>query len=287
MSKKSIPNPHPCCGKVGQIIITMNSWYFNPVMFEIGPFKAHWYGLMYAIAFILGYLYFSYSGPGKKTGLNEKQKDLITLACILGIIIGGRIGYILFYNFGYYLANPLKIFAVWEGGMSFHGGLIGALIGLLLSVKKCRAPFWPVADIITSIAPLGLFFTRIGNFINGELYGRVASSFCLHFPTDPGNCRYPSQLLQSLLEGMVLFIIMQIIIRKTKTPGVPSGLFLILYGIFRTFAEFFREPDPQIGFLPGGITQGQLLSFFMVICGIILLIYLAKTGNGKKHLAKT
>ncbi len=264
----------------------MNNWYFNPVMFEIGPLKAHWYGLMYAIAFILGYLYLSYSAPGKRLKLEEKQKDFIAVSCILGIILGGRIGYIIFYNFAYYLTDPFKMLAVWEGGMSFHGGLIGAAIGLVWSTRKFKIPFLPVADIVTSIAPIGLFFTRIGNFINGELYGRIANSFCLHFPTDPANCRYPSQLLQSLLEGLILFIIMQIIIRKTRSPGLTSGCFLILYGIFRSFAELFREPDPQIGFLPGGITQGQLLSFFMILSGAVLIIYLAKTRSEKKHLAK-
>ena len=191
--------------------------------------------------------------------------------------MGGRIGYIIFYNFAYYLTDPFKMLAVWEGGMSFHGGLIGAAIGLVWSTCKFKIPFLPVADIVTSIAPIGLFFTRIGNFINGELYGRIANSFCLHFPTDPANCRYPSQLLQSLLEGLILFIIMQIIIRKTRSPGLTSGCFLILYGIFRSFAELFREPDPQIGFLPGGITQGQPLSFFAILSGAVLIIYLAKT----------
>ena len=260
----------------------LEPWYFNPVIFEIGPVKAHWYGFMYAIAFILGYIYLQYSKPGKKLNLDEKQKDLIAIAVILGILLGGRFGYILFYNLGFYLQNPLKIFAVWEGGMSFHGGLIGAGIGILYSIRKNKTKFLPVADIVTSIAPLGLFFTRIGNFINGELYGRIANNFCIHFPTDPANCRYPSQLIQSGLEGLTLFIIIQVVIRKTKTPGITSAVFLILYGIFRIIAEFFREPDPQIGFLPGGITEGQLLSTIMVICGIIWCAILLK----KKHHGK-
>ncbi len=257
------------------------SWYFNPIIFEIGPIKAHWYGLMYAIAFLAGYLFFHYSKPGKDLKLDEKEKDRILIAAILGVLIGGRLGYILFYNLAYYFANPLKILAVWEGGMSFHGGLIGVSIGLYIALKKHKANFLKIADLITAIAPLGLFFGRIGNFINGELYGRVAASYCLYFPGDPQNCRYPSQLIQAGLEGLLLFIILQITIRKTSKPGLTTASFLIFYAIFRIIAELFREPDPQIGFLFGGLTEGQLLSGIMFVCGLILLYYLFNK-NGKR-----
>jgi phosphatidylglycerol:prolipoprotein diacylglycerol transferase len=160
--------------------------------------------------------------------------------------------------------------------MSFHGGLLGVLIALLWAAKKFKFKFLAFSDLIVAIAPLGLFFGRIGNFINGELYGRIADSFCLHFPTDPNNCRYPSQLIQAGLEGLLLFIIMQVVLKKSRTTGVPSAVFLVLYGIFRIMAEFFRQPDPQIGFLPGGITEGQLLSIFMIIAGIVLFVILKK-----------
>lgn len=259
------------------------NWYFNPIIFELGPFKAHWYGLMYAIAFICGYLYIHYSKPGKKLNLSAKEKDSLVLTAILGVLLGGRLGYILFYNLPYYLQNPLKMITVWEGGMSFHGGLIGVAIGLFWAMRKKIQNFLPVTDIITSIAPLGLFFGRLGNFINGELYGRIASSFCLYFPGDPLNCRYPSQLIQAGLEGLLLFTILQYVIHKSKKAGTTSGYFLIFYGIFRTIAEFFREPDAQIGFLPGGITEGQLLSSFMVICGILLLVWIYKSGKSKTN----
>ncbi len=256
----------------------MKPFYINPVMLEIGPFKAHWYGLMYAIAFLLGYVYMHHSRLGKRLKLTDEQKDEILLSAILGVLLGGRIGYILFYNLPYYMTEPFKIFAVWEGGMSFHGGLLGVIIALFISIRKHKIHFLQISDIITSIAPLGLFFGRIGNFINAELYGRVTDKFCLYFITDPSNCRYPSQLIQAFLEGFTLFVILMVINKKVKRTGVTTSFFLILYGLFRIIAEFFREPDPQIGFLFGHITEGQLLSFAMIVGGIILL-----TDISKKH----
>ncbi len=264
----------------------MQPWYFNPIMFEIGPVKAHWYGFMYALSFLIGYLYLLYSKKGKL--LQEKLKDSFVIYVILGIVLGGRIGYVLFYNLAYYISNPLKIIAVWEGGMSFHGGLIGAAIALLIFAKKHKVKFFVLGDIVTGIASVGLFFAKIGNFINAELYGRIAQSFCIHFPTDPDNCRYPSQLLEALLEGIVLFLILYFIGRKTEKTGVVSAYFLIFYGIFRIIAEFFRQPDAQIGFFFGFVTEGQLLSSLMLIAGIYLLWHLNKeqkrqhkTAHGK------
>jgi phosphatidylglycerol:prolipoprotein diacylglycerol transferase len=257
----------------------MNQWYFNPIMFQIGPFQAHWYGFMYALSAFFGYIYLKYSVLGKK--ISEKQKDTLLISVVLGIILGGRIGYILFYNLSYYFSHPLKIIAVWEGGMSFHGGLIGAAIALIWFNKINKLNFWELGDIVTGFAPVGLFLAKIGNFINAELYGRIATQYCLYFPTDPGNCRYPSQLLEALLEGIVLFGIVQLARKQNKNPGYISGIFLFFYGVFRIFIEFFREPDPQIGFLFSLITQGQLLSIFMVIAGILLYIH-----ERKKHLAK-
>jgi phosphatidylglycerol:prolipoprotein diacylglycerol transferase len=248
----------------------MQEWFFNPVMFSIGPVKAHWYGFMYAVSFFLGYLWLFYSKRGKQ--LDNRLKDPLILYVILGIVLGGRIGYILFYNLSYFFANPLKIIAVWEGGMSFHGGLLGTAAALALFVKKYKVKFWVLGDIVTSFAPVGLFFAKIGNFINGELYGRIAQNFCLHFPSDPANCRYPSQLLEAFLEGIVLFIILHFISRKTKKTGIISAWFLALYGLFRIIVEFVREPDAHIGFLFGFMTEGQLLSSFMLICGTALLL---------------
>lgn len=256
-------------------------WPFDPVMFEIGPIKAHWYGFMYAVSFIVGYCYLQYSAIGKRFPLTSEQKDLLVMCIIAGVLLGGRLGYIIFYNLHFYLSEPLKIFAVWEGGMSFHGGVIGVLIALILFLRKYKVSFWPIADALASIAPLGVMLVRIGNFINAELYGRVAENFCIYFPTDPQNCRYPSQLLQALLEGLLLLIILQIVIRKTSKPGVVTMLFLLLYGVFRIIAEFFREPDVQIGFLPGGITQGQLLSIVMIIAAGIVWLKQRQTWKSK------
>jgi len=250
----------------------MQDWIFNPIMFQIGPIQAHWYGFMYALSFILGYLYLSYSKIGKKLKLNQKEIDTLVMIIIIGVIFGGRIGYILFYNLEFYINNPEKLLAVWEGGMSFHGGLIGSILGILIFTKKKKINIWKIADVIASFAPIGVMFVRIANFINGELYGRIATSFCIHFPTDPTNCRYPSQLLQATLEGLILFLILQYTIRKDTKTGTVSGLFLTLYGLFRIVAEFIREPDPQLGFLWGVITQGQLLSVIMVVVGVVLLI---------------
>lgn len=249
----------------------MPDWIFNPVMFQLGPFKAHWYGFMYALSFILGYLYLQYSKPGKRLDLSVKEKDNLLIVIILGVVLGGRLGYVLFYNLEFYFSHPEKILAVWEGGMSLHGGVLGVLLGMLLYKRKKRFNFWRLGDIITSFVPLGVMFVRIGNFINGELYGRIASEYCIHFPTDPANCRYPSQLFQALLEGLILFIILQVVIRKKPQDGIVSGLFLLLYGIFRIVAEFIREPDAHIGFLWNIMTEGQLLSIFMVLAGAVLI----------------
>ncbi len=254
----------------------MNDWWFNPVMFQIGPFKAHWYGFMYALAFIFGYLFLNYSKIGKKLNLKTGQADTLSIVVILGVLLGGRLGYILFYNLPFYLDYPSKIFAVWEGGMSLHGGVIGVIIALIWFSRRYKIRLLKLGDVITTIVPVGVMLVRIGNFINAELYGRIADSYCLYFPTDPENCRYPSQLLQAALEGLILFLILYFIGKKTQKTGLVSSLFLILYGLFRIFAEFFREPDPQIGFLWGFMTQGQLLSSLMIVGGLLLLSVIYK-----------
>lgn len=248
----------------------MNDWPFDPILFSIGPFQAHWYGLMYSIAFVACYLYLHHSKAGKALGLDSRTKDGFAIATILGILLGARLGYALFYNLNFYLEDPIKIFAVWEGGMASHGALLGSVIAAAIYTKVKKIKILPLSDLVLSIAPLGIILIRIGNFINAELYGRVAENFCIYFPTDPENCRYPSQLFQAFLEGFILLVIMQIIARKKPKPGITTAAFLIIYGIFRIIGELFREPDPQIGFLFSGITQGQLLSSIMVTVGIIL-----------------
>jgi len=256
-----------------------NSWFINPILAQIGPVSIHWYGVMYAVAFMLGYLYFHYSKHGKSMPLNSDQKDLFLAYVIGGILLGGRLGYILFYNLPYYLQNPLKIFAVWEGGMSIHGGILAVGLAILWFSKKYKVKLFELSDAVCAIAPLGIMFGRLGNFINGELYGRVATQWCLYFPSDPQNCRYPSQLLESFMEGLLLFIVLYFIRKKFPKPGYTSAAFLFFYGIFRIFIEFFREPDPQIGFLPGGITQGQLLSFALITGSIFFWIAASKKSE--------
>ena len=254
----------------------MNNW-FNPIIFQIGPFQARWYGLMYSITFLLAFFYLRYSTVASK--LKQAEKESLLLSTIMGVVLGGRIGYILFYNLVHYLQNPIDMLKVWEGGMSFHGGLIGVAISCLWFCKKYHHSYLSIGDILAGYAPVGVFFVRIGNFLNGELYGRIATNFCLHFPGDPGNCRYPSQLLQAFLEGLMLFIILYLLQKKKGKTGTITSWFLILYGVFRIIAEFFREPDKQIGFLFNVITEGQLLSIFMIIVGIILFAFTHKKKN--------
>lgn len=267
--------------------------WINPIAIQIGPLAIHWYGLMYLTAFIIGYLFLQYSRAGKKLHLTTNQKDNLLISAILGVILGGRIGYILFYNLPFYLENPAKMIALWEGGLSFHGGVIGVAIALYLYLHftnkkaKEKTSIWQISDIIVLVAPLGLMLGRLGNFINAELYGRISPSgnWCINFPTDPTNCRYPSQLFQSAIEGLLLFIILYTITRKTKiqkTPGVLSALFLLLYGILRFFLEFYREPDPQLGYLLGGpgflqgLSMGQILSILTALAGAGMWGYLVK-----------
>ncbi len=255
------------------------SWYFNPILVQLGPVAIHWYGVMYALAFVLGYFYLHRSKHGKSLPLTNDQKDLFLAYIILGVLVGGRLGYILFYNLPYYVQNPLKIFAVWEGGMSFHGGVLAIAAVVVWFSKKYRIKLFTLSDAVCAIAPLGLLFGRIGNFINGELYGRIApagSQLCLYFPSDPTNCRYPSQLFESFFEGLVLFTLLYFIRKKYPRSGVVTVAFLFFYGVFRFFIEFFREPDPQIGLLFGGFTEGQLLCSAMIIASVFLWIFLKK-----------
>lgn len=254
----------------------MEPWYFQSTLFKIGSLQVHWYGLMYAMAFLAGYVWFYFSKIGKSLKLKDAEKDTLLLGAILGVLLGGRIGYILFYNLPFYISNPLKIFAVWEGGMSFHGGVLGVGVALFWFSRRYKIAFLKLADLVTGIAPLGLFFGRIGNFVNGELYGRVAQHYCLYFPADPLNCRYPSQLAESLLEGLLLFIILYCIGRRTQKTGVITSFFLIFYGIFRFLIEFFREPDAQIGYIFKVFTLGQFFCALMVLSGGILLFALEK-----------
>jgi phosphatidylglycerol:prolipoprotein diacylglycerol transferase len=228
---------------------------------------------MYLLGFASSLLIVKYQI--RKRGLELEADFVETLYSylIVGLLLGARLGYVIFYNAAYYLDNPLEIFSIWQGGMSFHGGFIGVLLGGLLFCKRYRVDYWLIADLVVVTVPIGLGLGRLGNFINGELYGRVTNvPWAMIFPGE-SLPRHPSQLYEFLLEGVVLFIILWSMKGKVKS-GQLIALFLVFYGIFRIVAEFFREPDPQIGYIMGVITMGQILSCLMVVAGTIL--YLAR-----------
>ena len=250
----------------------------DPILIDSEFLEIRWYSLAYIFGILIGWWL------GKKI-LNFKIKyqkislrkdifdDLITYL-IISIILGGRIGYILFYNLNYYINNPISIFKIWEGGMSFHGGLLGVIIGMWWFAKKNKINFFLFADIIATVAPIGLFFGRLANFINSELYGHPTNVYwSVIFPKIDNISRHPSQLYEAILEGLLLFIILlPIAFSKKIINGLNSSLFLILYGMFRIFSERFREPDTQIGYLFNSVSMGTFLSLIMIIFGGLIFI---------------
>ncbi len=256
----------------------------DPEIVRIGPFAVRWYGVMYLIGFASSYLLVNYQI--KKKGLQISKDNLVSLYTylVLGLMAGARLGYILFYDLPTYVRHPFEIFAVWHGGMSFHGGLIGSVIAGILFCRKFRLDIWQVADMVMATAPVGLALGRLGNFINGELYGRVSHvPWAMVFPGGGPLPRHPSQLYELALEGVVLFIILWSLKEKMSRPGLLSSLFLFLYGLFRFIAEFFREPDVQLGFILGPFTMGQLLSSGMILLGILLFFLRRKKANHGKE----
>ena len=250
----------------------------DPVLFDFGFLVIRWYSLAYIFGILIGWWL------GKKIILKRfqtpnfnfdiKEFDNLITYIIISMLLGGRIGYVLFYNFGYYLSNPLNIFKIWEGGMSFHGALIGIILGTyFFSIKKNVSTFF-LLDIVSFVAPIGIFFGRIANFINGELVGKTTDVFWgVIFPNIDNNIRHPSQLYEAFFEGVVLFIIMSLLLfRKNYKTGTCSYMFLIFYGIFRIFSEFFREPDLQVGYLFHLISMGTVLSSLMILAGIIIFL---------------
>lgn len=251
----------------------------DPVAVAIGPLQIRWYALAYLAGFLLGWRYcMKLAGaPDKKRTRRPDAQDIDDFLpwVVLGVILGGRLGYVLFYNFEYYLAHPAHIPFIWEGGMSFHGGALGVIAVTLIYARKHKIDLLRLSDILAASVPIGLFFGRIANFINGELYGRVTDSpLGMVFPHGGPEPRHPSQLYEAFLEGMVLFIVLALMAQSEKIrnkPGVIAGTFLIGYGIFRAFIENFREPDAQLGFLAMGLTMGQVLCIPMVLGGGYLI----------------
>lgn len=242
---------------------------FNPNVFQIGLIGIRWYSLAYIFSILICYYLIKFFNKKYKLGFDsDKFYDDLVFYEVLGIVIGGRVGYCLFYNFGWIIKHPLEIFAIWHGGMSFHGGLIGVVLSTLLLCKKYKLKWLKLTDLISTIAPIGLFFGRLANFINLELYGRPTKMpWGMIFPTADNLPRHPSQLYEAFFEGIVLFILMLIVTKKKefKTTGLNSFLFLLTYSSFRFFLEFFREPDIQIGFLFNYLTLGQILSLLLII----------------------
>lgn len=255
----------------------------DPVIFAIGPLAIRWYSLAYVGGIVLGCLYADWLNKKPPSQKNLKVFDDFMTWVVLGIVLGGRLGYVLFYNFSYYISHPLDIIKLWEGGMSFHGGFLGVVLACVIYCRKNKIGLFPLFDLAACTAPIGLFFGRLANFINGELYGRATDSWVgMIFPSGGNIPRHPSQLYEAVLEGAVLFIITSIIVKFTNAkqkPGVLSGVFLAGYGIARIIVENFREPDVQLGFLFAHVTTGQLLSFPMVLGGAGLIIYALKKKN--------
>ncbi len=257
----------------------------DPEIIRIGPLAVRWYGMMYILGFASSYFLVLYQVKKKAVGITKAHIDDIYFYLVLGLLVGARLGYVIFYNLSYYLSHPLEIFVLWHGGMSFHGGAIGTFVLGYIAMKRRNIPFLKMADLIIVTAPLGLFFGRIGNFINGELFGKPATvPWAMIFPEGGNVPRHPSQLYEALLEGLVLFIVLWFYKDRKKREGEMFALFLILYAVFRIFCEFFREPDVQLGYLFGVLTMGQILSITMLIIGLVLkLVYLPKHGMPVKQ----
>ncbi len=246
--------------------------HINPEIIRIGPLAVRWYGMMYLLGFASSYILVRYQIRKKGLNLGRDFGESLYSYLILGLLLGARLGYIVFYNLAYYAKHPLEIFAVWQGGMSFHGGLIGSILAGYLFCRKLRLDFWQVSDLVIVTAPIGLGLGRLGNFINGELYGRITDvPWAMVFPTGGPFPRHPSQLYEFFLEGVVLFSVLWLLKDRGFRSGVLSAIFIMLYGLFRFIAEFFREPDIQLGFVLGMFTMGQVLSASMVLIGTGIL----------------
>jgi len=246
----------------------------DPEILRVGPFAIRWYGLMYVLGFVSSYVLVRHQVKKRRLPLTGDFLDSFYSSLIFGLIIGARLGYVLFYNLAFYLQHPLDVFALWHGGMSFHGGFIGSVLAGVWCCKRFKTDPWLVADLVAVTAPIGLGFGRLGNFINGELYGRItAVPWGMIFPGGGPLPRHPSQLYEFCLEGVVLFTILWTIKDRVRQTGVVIALFVSLYGMLRIVGEFFREPDPQLGYIAGPFTMGQALSACMVLAGIVLLYF--------------
>ncbi|MBQ8785692.1 MAG: prolipoprotein diacylglyceryl transferase [Alphaproteobacteria bacterium] len=249
----------------------------SPVIFAIGPIAVRWYSMAYLVGIVAAWLLILRLIKKYDLPLTRQQVEDMVFFTTIGIVVGGRLGYVLFYGGEYYLHNPLKIFAIWQGGMSFHGGAIGAVMGILYTAYSQKIKFWLLTDMAALFAPIGIFLGRIANFINDELWGRVTDvPWAVRFPSGGFLPRHPSQLYEAVTEGLIIFIVLNLLWKKQnirKNNGVISALFVIMYGFFRMLMEYYRQPDEQLGFFFGYITMGQILSLPVLLFGLSLLWY--------------
>ncbi len=247
----------------------------DPVAVAIGPFAIRWYALAYLAGLIIGWRYMVSLARAPGSALTVAQVDDLLVWVTLGVVLGGRLGYVLFYNAAHYAAEPLDVVKVWQGGMSFHGGLVGVVAALVLFARRRAVPLLATADAIARVAPIGLFFGRLANFVNGELFGRVSDlPWAVLFPDGGPEPRHPSQLYEAALEGIGLFVLLWLVAGKVapgRGPGLVTGSFCAGYALARMVAELFRQPDAQIGFLAGGVTMGQALSLPLLLFGLYLI----------------
>ncbi len=264
-------------GFLGVMILQLQFPNIDPVFLRIGPVQLRWYGLMYMLSFIAGYFLLKRLEKMKKLALTTDDLYDLLFFLILGVMVGGRLGYVLFYDLGSYIQRPIEMFYIWQGGMSFHGGFVGMVLATLFLCWKRKWSFWHVADCVCAAVPIGLGLVRLGNFINGELYGRVTTvSWGMIFPAGGDVVRHPSQIYEALLEGLVLFLIVQWLFRKNLYPGTVTWALIGFYGVFRFLVEFVREPDAHIGFDLGPFTRGQLLTLPMLVVGLAMMIIFAR-----------
>lgn len=253
---------------------------FNPVALSLGPLEIHWYGLMYLIAFAIAWFLGRRRLQQGYLDISQKRFEDLLFYGIVGVILGGRLGYVLFYQPGFYLQNPLAALAIWDGGMSFHGGLIGVLVAMLIFARRENKSFFEIGDFVAPLIPLGLAVGRWGNFMNGELWGRPTNGdWGMIFPMVDHLPRHPSQLYQIALEGILLFVIVWFYSKKLRPTGCVSAVFLMGYGIFRFIAEFGREPDAHLGLVALDLSMGQWLSLPMIVLGIVLFVVSAKKSR--------
>ena len=254
--------------------------HIDPIAFSAGPLKVHWYGIMYLIGFAAYLALGTYRARKPQYPLKPGQVGDALFYGALGVVLGGRGGYVLFYNLPFYVSHPLQVFAVWDGGMSFHGGLVGVILAMAWYARRIDLHLFEVTDFIAPMVPIGLACGRIGNFINGELWGKVTTlPWGMVFPGGGSLPRHPSQLYEFFFEGVVLFTILWAFSSKMRPMGAVSGLFLLIYGLFRFLVEFVRVPDPQLGYVAfGWVTMGQVLSVPMMLIGAAMLLWAYRGG---------